>query len=235
MVASSHNNIMEHAKKMVLVDPQFYRPSITEKALNGLDGQISSILSSDLPDDVKAKRYAEAVRRYGNIKEAIIEPVETKKLTETDVLDSISSVSRHKAKRLLDYLKSDGNVHFKANGEVVYKNETLHGSNIVDLLDNAANKSASDEKAKGLEEFANALKEINAPRSTVENNALWKLIHRPPKTHRKSRQAKGSTTTVSRTKHQSPAYKELGSSSPVSRPRRVAAKTQRWLAYEDSR
>ena len=107
MVASSHNNIMEHAKKMVLIDPQFYRPSITEKALNGLDGQISSILSSDLPDDVKAKRYAEAVRRYGNIKEAIIEPVETKKLTETDVLDSISSVLRHKAKRLLDPLRKN--------------------------------------------------------------------------------------------------------------------------------
>ena len=80
MAVRNHNNIMEHAKKMILVDPQFYRPSMTEKALNGLDGQISSILSSDLPDDVKAKRYAEAVRRYGNIKETIIEPAETKKV-----------------------------------------------------------------------------------------------------------------------------------------------------------
>jgi len=211
---------MEHAKKMVLVDPQFYRPSIAERALNGLDAQISDILSSDLPDDVKAKRYAEAVRRFGHIKEPIIEPTETKKLTKTDLLDSIPSNSRHKAKRLLDYLKRDGNVHFKDSGEVVYKNETLHNSNIIDLLESAVGKSAPAERATGLEEFTKALKEIRAPRSAVANNAFWQQINPVVKTTiRRSRQQ-------SRT--QSPSLSPIHRHSP-SRRKRI----QPWRNYDD--
>ena len=74
---------MDHAKKMLLVDParlnsqhadlrepsgdllkQLYRPTIVDKQLSRLDADIAKTLNSDLPDDVKAKQYEMALRGY---------------------------------------------------------------------------------------------------------------------------------------------------------------------------
>jgi hypothetical protein len=60
-------NDMEHAKKFVLTDPRFVRPSIRNKALSGLDTDISNILESDASDEIKAKSYAAALSRLKNI------------------------------------------------------------------------------------------------------------------------------------------------------------------------
>ena len=47
---------MEHTKKFILVDPRFARPSMKDKALSGLDTDISSILESDEPDEIKVSK-----------------------------------------------------------------------------------------------------------------------------------------------------------------------------------
>ena len=57
---------MEHAKKFVLVDPRFVRPSMRDKALSGLDVDISNILKSDEPDEIKVRNYMTALSRYKN-------------------------------------------------------------------------------------------------------------------------------------------------------------------------
>src|SRR6267154_2525035 len=57
---------MEHTKKFVLVDPRFVRPSMREKAMSGLDTDISSILNSDVPDEIKARSYVSALARFKN-------------------------------------------------------------------------------------------------------------------------------------------------------------------------
>ena len=55
---------MEHSKKFVLVDPRFATPSMRQKTLSGLDGEIDNILNSDMSDDVKAQNYASVLRRH---------------------------------------------------------------------------------------------------------------------------------------------------------------------------
>ena len=55
---------MEHTKKFVLVDPRFVKPSMRDKALSGLDVDISKILDSDEPDEVKSMNYVAALTRY---------------------------------------------------------------------------------------------------------------------------------------------------------------------------
>src|SRR5271157_318552 len=178
---------MEHAKKMMLVDPKFYRPSITEKAQNKIDDAITEILNSDLPDDVKVKRYSEAARRFSVINEPSPAPsADSKKLTESDVLHSIPTATRHTAKRLLDYLKRDGNVQYKDDGRVTYKNETFAESNIVDLLDAALSKKV-DEYPKGMHAFGDTLRDISTPCALVNNERLLKRINRPiPKAKKRS-------------------------------------------------
>src|SRR6266516_3941460 len=58
---------MEHMKKFVLVDPQFVRPSMRDKALSGLDSDISNILNDDVSDETKVNRYISALSRFKNI------------------------------------------------------------------------------------------------------------------------------------------------------------------------
>lgn len=57
---------MDHTKKFVLVDPRFVRPSMRDKLLSGLDSDISNILKSDEPDEVKVRNYMTALTRYKN-------------------------------------------------------------------------------------------------------------------------------------------------------------------------
>ena len=53
--------MMDNAKKLLLVDPshatQLYRPNTTSTKLTFVDSKIEATLNSDLPDDLKAKRY----------------------------------------------------------------------------------------------------------------------------------------------------------------------------------
>ena len=60
---------MEHAKKMMLVEPNFYRPTTTEKTLTGLDKEMQEILHSSVPDDVKIKQYSQALKKFVSYQE----------------------------------------------------------------------------------------------------------------------------------------------------------------------
>ena len=55
---------MDHTKKFVFVDPRFVRPSMLDKALSGLDTDISNILKSEEPDEIKVRNYMTALSRY---------------------------------------------------------------------------------------------------------------------------------------------------------------------------
>ena len=59
-------NEMKHAKKIILMDPHFARPTMRDKVLSGLDSEISSILNSQESDEIKAKNYALTLRRFVN-------------------------------------------------------------------------------------------------------------------------------------------------------------------------
>ena len=56
------------------------------------------------------------------------------------MLHSIPTEGHREAKRLLDYLKRDGNLHYKHDGQVTYKNEMFAEFNTVNLLDTALRK-----------------------------------------------------------------------------------------------
>ena len=77
---------MEHTKKFVLVDPRFARPSMRDKALSGLDSDISSILESDEPDEIKARNYAATLSRFKNY--STFKPIKRKPATEQPKRDA---------------------------------------------------------------------------------------------------------------------------------------------------
>lgn len=181
---------MEHTKKYVLMDPRFVKPSMRDKALSGLDGEISSILNSELNDELKAKQYSAALSRFRNYsadqspKENPIDKLEPK------VLESMPSTVKYKAKRLIDRLKRDKAVDWDKDGQLIYRQRKIPKSDIVELFSNSL-KSKSDTKdlPVGWETFAESLHENEIPRELVPNKSIWNemLRHKPLKETKKKK------------------------------------------------
>ena len=173
------------------------------------------------------------VRRFGVINQPDREPAAAVagKITDSDVLESIAPAARYKAKRILDYLKRDGNVHFKDSGEVVFKNETIRDSNIVDLLDSVIGEGKKGvEKPSGFTEFASLLKDIRAPESLVNNSDLQKLINpAPTQKPRKSRAIAASSSLEKRRGRKSSSLSPTFHQGP--RPKRTSKKPPKLFDY----
>src|ERR1700690_130392 len=166
---------MEHAKKMMLVDPRFARPSMREKFLSALDTEIANTLDSDEPDDVKAKNYIMTLNRYkfhGEIPKPAVKPIEK---LESSVMQSVSQKQQYKAKRAMDLLKRNSDVDFNDQGELIYRQSRVPGSNIVDLFEDLP-RTTSSEPPVGWEALASSLKESKAPREIVSNTRSWNFM-----------------------------------------------------------
>jgi hypothetical protein len=172
---------MEHTKKLMLVEPRFYRPTIGEKTLSGLDDEIRQTLDANMPDDQKIKLYRMSLKKYmsyaDNVERVADARVEENKkaLDEKDVLESIAVDDRHKAKRLLSYLKRSPEAKLDHNGELTYQQRRVPGSNVVDLIDNVLSKTGTD-RPEGWNEFVNLLKEVKVPRTLIANERLLRDV-----------------------------------------------------------
>src|SRR5258708_8117491 len=123
---------MEHAKKLMLVEPKLYKASMREKTLSNLDEEIENTLNSDLEDGENALKYIDALRRYKYYGEPVAEKKIEKASAESEILSADSSVQRHKATRLLDHLKRYENFKIRDEGELIYKQQKLHKSHVGD-------------------------------------------------------------------------------------------------------
>ena len=208
---------MEYAKKLMLVEPKLFRPSMREKTLSRLDEEIEKALSSDLPDNEKAAKYISALQKYLYY-ETPNKPVE-EKTSESDVLNTVSSTQRHKAKRILEHLKSDSSFKINDGGEISYNQQKISKSHLGDLLNDLLKKKSTEEPP-GWQQFSNSLKSLDIPKSLVENPDRWNYMHPVIKKGKK------------KTKKTSPAV-SIQSFSPS--PRRGGRRrTQpRWLDFDN--
>ena len=169
---------MEHAKKMMLVDPRFARPSMREKSLSALDTEIANTLDSDEPDDVKVKRYLMTLNRFKfheEIPKPSTSPIEK---LESTVLQSVPQNQQYKAKRVLDLLKRSSEVDFNDQGEIIYRQSKVPDSNILDLIEDVT-RTKSTEPPVGWEALAESLKASKAPREVVSNTRTWNFMRDP--------------------------------------------------------
>ena len=164
---------MDHAKKMILVDPAnmhaLYRPTPVDRKLSSLDDEVSSVLRSDLPDDEKAKLYMIALRRYRHFDAPPVEKTDSLK----EILDSVKPELQIKAKRILKQIKP--HVRWSEDGELVSGNELVPDSNLAELLNEAATKHGVDDII-GLDEFAEALKRSDTPSHFIPNERLQRHL-----------------------------------------------------------
>lgn len=199
---------MEHAKKLVLIDPRVLERQsdkilstverqipIKEKVLSELDSEIKHILERDIPDDEKAKLYQASLSRYISIEATDARPTTLKVEDlplDIDVIQSIPSTYKARAVRLLDHIKRIPDVTWLRSGELNYRGKIIPESHIVDLINDLLRKRVTLAEVPGWRELADALKSSNVPRDLIGNSDRWEYMHnsqpKPPK-RRRSRKA----------------------------------------------
>ena len=82
---------MEHARKMILVDPRALqpKPNPTKTILSKLDEEMNEILNNDLPEDEKVKLYNQILRRYLTFQEKEHEPVKMEVRSQTSAAQEL--------------------------------------------------------------------------------------------------------------------------------------------------
>jgi hypothetical protein len=160
---------MEHAKKLVLVDPRMLESK--EKTLSKMDKEIGDVLNSQLDDYEKAHRYANILKKYkyrqapkATTNETIMDKL------EMSTVDSAPPTKRYNAKKLFQQIKKDPSAAINANGELIYKQSLIPGSNITDLIVDAL-KTKSTEGPLGWQEFVDSLKETKVEQALITNPA----------------------------------------------------------------
>jgi len=212
---------MEHAKKMVLVEPrqiEKWKETMLDKTLSKLDGEIYEILHRNAADDEKAKLYSNSLSRYLNIDKPNVvtkfnstdgdrveasvpaaaaataaatataatskvvdaEGVDSWKITESQVMETVPKKWKAKASRLLTHMKNNNpEIMWSSKGELVLNKYTIPNTHAVDLVNDLVRKRATSSTPNGWKQLADALKVSNIPRELVGNKDRWGYINTP--------------------------------------------------------
>lgn len=164
---------MEFSKKLVLVPED--RVQVMEH-LSELDQRMQNILQNkNLSEDEKATLYLQILQKYTNFsiekttQESVSEPTEEdepivkteKDELEEKVVNAAPVQYKDTAKDIFQFLKNQNSLKWNNKGEIVYKEEVVPRTNIVDLV---ADLLRNRKKAPvGRNVFLNALRDIEFP------------------------------------------------------------------------
>jgi len=151
---------MEHTKKFVLMDPRFVRPSMRDKALSGLDEDISNILESDASDEIKAKSYVAALSRLRHISNPSIQ--------KSKPAEKQAPTINFNYKKLLKILK-------QTKSPSIVKDPVAES-----LIDNESDPDSAKETNIDWEQLINAPKEASTPRP-LTSNTVQNALHQSTK------------------------------------------------------
>lgn len=172
-------------KKFMLV-PQHSLPSPLERKLGQLDEEMKTVLNrTDLSDFDKARVYSEILDKYLDVKRKVQQPqpipiIEEKPSTvisgeqSTIDLNFFPQNYRNRARNLLTHAQNQAGIDWNQKGEVLVNGNLIHGSHVVDLIDNTIRyKKGTRSGTPGEYEFMNALKESNVPQALIGNKSMY--------------------------------------------------------------
>ena len=178
-------------------------PDPTLNALQRGQESMSQILQlDDMSNEERVNAYNEAQRKFllqqkkylykkkkpvsvvvKNLPELEKSPAENIETTddatpdeiEENIIDSVPSSMKQRAKSLIKMIKSGTDMTWNDKGELVYKDQVVPGTNIVDLVNDALRKRKHFEP-RGWETFTSGLRELNVPQDIVRNKDRWKVM-----------------------------------------------------------
>ena len=102
---------------------------------------------------------------------------------DQQIIQSVNKPMQRKAELLLNHLKKTNVLTWDKDGEISYRGQKVPDSNIVDIMaENMRTRSLKNRPVpKGLDEFAQALKETRTPMVYLQNRDLIKAMQKPGK------------------------------------------------------
>ena len=147
---------MEHARKMLLVDPGDFRNIRQHHSL--LDKSISDVLSRrDIGDEEKLSLYQQALNRFlvnrRTIEKELEEPL---KVTEPEVkqnikeayLESLDPEERKRAQRILEDLGAYTPLRWDEKGRMIHEGRTIEDSKLNKLISHKLKSVNKRKKSK---------------------------------------------------------------------------------------
>ena len=93
------------------------------------------------------------------------------------ILQSVPKTMQRKAELLLGMIKNNNNLTWDEQGVVSYKGKRIHGSNIIDLINDAIRQRKGVDP-RGWKTFSKALHESNIPKEVRGNSSRWKWMQK---------------------------------------------------------
>lgn len=180
---------------MVLVDPSRIMtepfPNPLKESVSDLDREMNNVLNSSQNEHEKVKGYQQVLQRYLTRKrqydgEMFPETIENRKQRydsekttdstdafEDRILDVVPPTLQRKARGLINHLKQLAKLKWNEKGEMIYKDQTIRGSNVIDLINDTLRARKSTRSPRGWDVFTEVLKESNVPRELIGNKERW--------------------------------------------------------------
>ena len=142
---------------------------------------------TDLSEAEKAQKYGETLFKLQHSLEKTKKPPSmlTNSPQTTDqpstvalhdqILQSVPKTMQRKAELLLGMIKNNNNLTWDEQGVVSYKGKRIHGSNIIDLINDTIRQRKGVEP-RGWKTFSKALHESNIPQEVIGNASRWKWM-----------------------------------------------------------
>ena len=148
--------------------------------------------STDLSETEKAQRYGETLFKLQNslqkARPTLFNSLPTAKNDDSiqksasvtlhdQILQSVPKTMKRKAELLLSMIKDNNNLTWDEQGVVSYKGVRIHGSNIIDLINDTIRQRKGTEP-RGWKTFSKALHESNIPREVIGNSNRWRWMQK---------------------------------------------------------
>jgi hypothetical protein len=101
---------------------------------------------------------------------------------------------RGKAELLLKNMKTNRDITWNEKGELKYKDTIVHGSNIVDIVNDVLLKRKYF-NPEGWETFGEALREANVPQDLIGHTDRWRHITQAKRTLRSRKRQESPSPT----------------------------------------
>lgn len=161
--------------------------SSQQQLTNGVDSEISVVLQENLPIDIKVKKYYSVLNKH--LKDVLPESVTAGENTTESlpmdihhILQSIRNTQRHKVYQLLTLIKNSPDGSWSSRGELIYKQQVIPNSNIIELMTNLMKpvykvpKKPKPPYTTGWFELCALLKSLDVPNDLIINRIYWNYI-----------------------------------------------------------
>ncbi|KAF4529188.1 hypothetical protein B566_EDAN017653 [Ephemera danica] len=175
-------------KQTILHTIEKLKQNVTSKpSVETLDTEMSKVLhDKNLNVHDAWRQYEQMLQRYLSSVARSKEPIKIPLVENNDygpptmsddIVQSMGNnpVLSRKAKLLMNLLSRSPYISWDESGRVMINNQLLHGSNIIDLLNDVL-RNRKHSAPVGWEPFARVLASLNVPREFIHNEQRWEYI-----------------------------------------------------------